>query len=103
MEDPSEIARLIEAGDLLYVHALDLKRTYNVTHVRWITVGTNRWCMLTLAGLCSELLVANDAFTENEDFCINVELMPAELVYRGPDAEGHETLSVLYYRGNRQG
>ena len=46
--------------------------------------------------------MAKDAFTENEDFCINVELMTAELVYRGPDAEGLET-SVLYYSGNQQG
>ena len=47
--------------------------------------------------------MAKDAFTENEEFCINVGLMTAELVYRGPDAEGLETLSVLYYSGNQQG
>ena len=101
MEGPSEIARRLEAGDL-YVHALELMRPYNFTHVRRVTVGTHRWCILTLAGLCSELLVAKDAFTENE-FCLNVGLMTSELVYRGPDAEGLETLSVLYYSGNQQG
>jgi hypothetical protein len=41
-----------------------------------------------------------DTFTENEEFYINVGLMTAELVYRGPNAEGMETLSVLYYSGN---
>ena len=62
MEDPSEIARCVDAGELLYVHALELIRPY-VTHVRRVTVGTHRWCILTLAGLCSELLVTKDAFT----------------------------------------
>ena len=99
MEDPSEIARRLEAGDL-YVHALELMRPYNFTHVRRITIGTHRGCILTLGGLCSEMLVAKDAFTENEDFCINVGMMTAELVYRGPDAKGLETLSVMYYSGN---
>ena len=58
MDDPSEIARRLDAGDLLYVHALELMRPYNGTNVRLVTVGTHRWCILTLAGLCSELLVA---------------------------------------------
>ena len=103
MKDPPEIARRLEAGDLLYVHALELMRPYKVTHVRRVTVGTHHWCILTLADLCWELLVAKDAFTENEEFCINVGLMTAELVYRGPDVEGLETLSVLYYSNNPQG
>ena len=47
--------------------------------------------------MSSELLIAKDAFSENEEFCINVGLMTVELVYRGLDAEGLETVSVLYY------
>ena len=77
--------------------------SYNVTNVRRITVGSYRWCKLTLAGVGSELLVAKDAFPENEDSCINVGLMTSELLYRVPNAEGLETLSVLYYSGNQQG
>jgi len=48
-------------------------------------------------------LIAKDAFSENEEFCINIGLITAELVYRGLDVEGLETLSVLYYSANQQG
>jgi len=53
--------------------------------------------------LHSELLIANEDFTENEGFCINSGLMTAELVYRGLDIEILETLSVLYYNANQHG
>jgi len=76
---------------------------YAITHVRRITVGSHRWCTLTPTGLHSEVLIAKDTFTESEEFCINIGLMAAELVYRGLDDEELETLSVLCYNANQQG
>jgi hypothetical protein len=67
---------------------------YTIIHVRRVTVGSYRWCTLSLTGLHSELLIPNEAFSENEEFCINVGLMTAELVYRALDVDGLETLSV---------
>jgi len=58
--------------------------------------------MLTLTGLHSELLIAKEAFSENEEFCINIGVMTAELVYRGLDVDGLETLSELYDSANQQ-
>ena len=45
----------------------------------------------------SEVLVARDVFTENEEFCFNVGLMSAVLVKRGADEEGLENISILYF------
>ena len=42
--------------------------------------------------------MAKDAFTENEEFCINFGLMTVELVYRGPNAEGLEILCAILKR-----
>ena len=103
MEDPCEIARRLETGELLYLRSLELMRQYTITHVRRIAVASHRWCILKLSGLYSELLIAKDAFTENEEFCINIGIMTAELVYRGLDDEGLATFSVLYYSANQQG
>ena len=79
-----------------YVHSLELMHQYSITHVRRIAVGSHLWCILTLTGLHQELLIAKEAFTENEEFCTNMGLMTAGLVYRGLDDDGLETLSVLY-------
>ena len=85
MEDPSEIMRRLGTGELLYLNSLELMHQYTFTHLKRITVGRHRWCILTLSGMHSGLLMAKDAFTANEELAINVGLMTAVLVYRGLD------------------
>ena len=78
MQNPCELARRLEASELLYVHALELMRptrshmsdgsrleTFGGAYYHWIEMS-------------SEMLIAKDAVSENTEFCINFGLMKAE-------------------------
>ena len=68
MEDPRKVLRRLGSGELLYINSLEITKLHTVTHVKRVVVGPHRWCILTLNGMHSELMVAKDAFTVNEEF-----------------------------------